>query len=96
MRAMRRRNKIKHEGKSISAQRRIHNITRHMHMLIRVRRPNMRCPVNWSEMIQELEKYRPRMNAKLIKWEYPPKGWFKYNTDGASIGNPGRVPMLFT
>ena len=26
-----------------------------------------------------------------FKWECPPSSWFKLNTDGSSIGNPGRA-----
>lgn len=28
---------------------------------------------------------------KDIRWERPPRGWVKLNTDGSSIGNPGIV-----
>lgn len=24
-----------------------------------------------------------------VKWNKPPAGWYKLNTDGASLGNPG-------
>ena len=30
----------------------------------------------------------PRVE-RLIRWERPGRGWFKLNTDGASLGNPG-------
>uniref|UniRef100_A0A0V0IG00 Putative ovule protein n=1 Tax=Solanum chacoense TaxID=4108 RepID=A0A0V0IG00_SOLCH len=90
-----RRNRKKHEGKNLSAQRGIHNITRHMHMLVNVRRPNMKCSVSWSDMLKELEEYCPELTTKLIKWECPPSGWCKYNTDGASRGNPGQSSYAF-
>lgn len=28
---------------------------------------------------------------KPIRWEKPPRGWIKLNTDGLSLGNPGLV-----
>ncbi|WMV33800.1 hypothetical protein MTR67_027185 [Solanum verrucosum] len=30
-----------------------------------------------------------------VLWEYPPEGWLKYNTDGASRGNPGLSSYAF-
>ena len=27
--------------------------------------------------------------SKLVRWEKPPSGWTKLNTDGAALGNPG-------
>lgn len=27
--------------------------------------------------------------CRVVRWEKPPLGWFKLNTDGSSIGNPG-------
>ena len=29
------------------------------------------------------------MISTPIKWVSPPLGWFKLNTDGSSLGNPG-------
>ena len=31
------------------------------------------------------------MVAIPVKWNKPPPGWYKLNTDGASLGNPGRA-----
>lgn len=31
----------------------------------------------------------PRRGTTFIKWLFPPEGWFKLNSDGASKGNPG-------
>ncbi|KAH0690957.1 hypothetical protein KY289_018315 [Solanum tuberosum] len=44
-----------------------------MYMLIKCRRLGMRCSGNLPKMITEVEDYNPRV---------------KYNTDGASRGNP--------
>lgn len=30
-----------------------------------------------------------RSIVKRVRWEKPPRGWAKLNTDGASFGNPG-------
>ncbi|KAH0665565.1 hypothetical protein KY285_026771 [Solanum tuberosum] len=46
-------------------------------------------------MVKELEEYCPELTTKLIKWECPPAGWCKYNTDGASRGNPGQSSYAF-
>ncbi|KAG5619131.1 hypothetical protein H5410_018955 [Solanum commersonii] len=75
--------KKKHEGKNISYT---CNIMRNMYMLIKCRRPGMRCSGNWPEMIMEVEDYNPRVK---VTREFPPNGWVKYNTDGTSRGNPG-------
>lgn len=32
-----------------------------------------------------------RKVAIQVRWNKPPEGWFKLNTDGASHGNPGKV-----
>jgi len=95
MELWRRRNKKKHEGKDLSLSRIIHNITRSMYRLIKVRRPWMNVSGRWEVMIKELEEYCTGMVAKKVKWECPPEGWIKYNTDGASRGNPGLSSYAF-
>ncbi|KAH0777307.1 hypothetical protein KY290_008718 [Solanum tuberosum] len=90
-----RRNKMKHERKNISLARIIHNVTRNMFMLIKVRRPKMICSGNWPIMLKELEGYCPSVKVTQIKWEFPLEGWIKYNTDGASRGNPGLSSYAF-
>lgn len=32
-----------------------------------------------------------RRTEVLVSWKYPPLGWVRLNTDGASKGNPGRA-----
>ncbi|WMV60306.1 hypothetical protein MTR67_053691 [Solanum verrucosum] len=91
----RRRNKNKHEGKGISLPRIIHNVTRNMYILIKVRRPHMNVPGRWADMLEELEKNRTIMKTIMVKWEYPPEGWVIYNTDEASRGNPGVSSYAF-
>ena len=41
------------------------------------------CPHNQAAI-------RPRLE-KVIRWVRPERGWFKINTDGSSIGNPGNA-----
>ncbi|KAH0716077.1 hypothetical protein KY284_008982 [Solanum tuberosum] len=91
----RRRNKNKHEGKGISLPRIIHNVTRNMYILIKVRSPHMNVPGRWADMLEELEKNRTILKTIMVKWEYPPEGWVKYNTDRASRGNPGVSSYAF-
>ena len=32
--------------------------------------------------------YKPRI-LKMVRWERPYRGWYKLNTDGSALGNPG-------
>ncbi|KAH0715838.1 hypothetical protein KY284_008743 [Solanum tuberosum] len=66
-----------------------------MYMLLQLRHPRRKGPSDWPGMLSELEKYRPRMKVTKVLWEYPPEGWLKYNTDGASRGNPGLSSYAF-
>lgn len=38
----------------------------------------------------------PRFRITKVLWEYPLAGWIKYNTDGASRGNPGPSSYAFS
>nr|XP_009627002.1 uncharacterized protein LOC104117634 [Nicotiana tomentosiformis] len=40
-------------------------------------------------MISFFEGYKPYVGTKTVTWQLPYEVWFKYNTDGASRGNPG-------
>ncbi|KAK4708059.1 hypothetical protein R3W88_028984 [Solanum pinnatisectum] len=91
----RRRNKMKHKGKKASLPRVIHNVTRNIFMLIQLRKPRIRCPLLWPEMLKELDAYRTKMKVTKVIWEFPPASWVKYNTDGASRGNPGLSSYAF-
>ncbi|KAH0642524.1 hypothetical protein KY290_034106 [Solanum tuberosum] len=42
-----------------------------------------------------METYCPKMKVKKVLWEFPPEGWVKYNTDGASRGNLGLSSYAF-
>ncbi|XP_055815758.1 uncharacterized protein LOC129885490 [Solanum dulcamara] len=91
----RRRNRMKDEGKKLSIQRVIHNITKNIFMMLQMRKPNMKCPCNWPDMIKELKSYSPKMKAIRVLWDFPPVGWLKYNIDGASRGNPSISSYAF-
>ena len=39
-------------------------------------------------LIGNCSKVKSRIST-FIKWVSPPLGWFKLNTDGSSLGNPG-------
>ncbi|KAH0662437.1 hypothetical protein KY284_027368 [Solanum tuberosum] len=60
-----------------------------------MRKPNMTRPRDWPGMIRELETYCPKIKDQQVVWEFPPEGWIKYNTDGASQGNPGLSSYAF-
>lgn len=47
-------------------------------------------------MLEELEENESYTTTKMVKWEFPPEGWIKYNTDGASRGNPGLNAYAFS
>ena len=39
-----------------------------------------------------LMRVRKRILGKnFVKWEPPPQNWHKLNTNGSSLGNPGRA-----
>ncbi|KAH0664942.1 hypothetical protein KY285_026148 [Solanum tuberosum] len=86
---------MKHDGKKTSLPRVRHNVTRNIFMLIQLRKPRMRCPPLWPEMLKELDAYRTKMKVTKVIWKFPPASWVKYNTDGASRGNPGLSSYAF-
>lgn len=50
---------------------------------------------SWPEIIENLEKYRPRYKFRIVRWTLPPINWLKCNTDGATKGNPGPSSAAF-
>lgn len=42
----------------------------------------------WCETITTLWRYKPNLHHYEVRWEKPEQGGIKYNTDGASKGNP--------
>lgn len=86
---------MKHEGKKTSLTRIILNVTRNIGMLIQLRRGGDKVPSSWPEIIKTLETRGTKLKVTKVMWEYPPEGWHKYNTDGASRGNPGISSYAF-
>lgn len=85
-----RRNGLRH-GKVISTQKIVTNCQTLIHQLIRTCFPNWKqVPINWVEIFDCLQKYRPQMQVQIVTWNLPPQGWIKCNTDGTSKGNPGK------
>ncbi|KAG5581363.1 hypothetical protein H5410_051990 [Solanum commersonii] len=64
-------------------------------MLANVTYPRLKdIPINWPQMVQYFEEYMRVLHFRLVKWEFPPQGWFKCNSDGASKGNPGPSSLV--
>ncbi|KAK4718298.1 hypothetical protein R3W88_016636 [Solanum pinnatisectum] len=52
-------------------------------------------PVNWPDMVDFFEKYKPELYYLAVSWRPPEQGMLKCNTDGVSKGNPGRSSYDF-
>ncbi|KAF3680851.1 hypothetical protein FXO37_03138 [Capsicum annuum] len=78
-----RRNKKKHDNKNTSALKLIHNITRNIILLLKVRKPNYDFSMEWPQILEELDRIKCKMRVKIVQWEMPEQGWVKYNIDGA-------------
>lgn len=46
-------------------------------------------------MIKGLETRCPWLKVTKVLWEFLLEGWYKYDTDGASRGNPGLSSYAF-
>nr|XP_033509863.1 uncharacterized protein LOC117274647 [Nicotiana tomentosiformis] len=42
-----------------------------------------------------IEKHTSTLKYSKVLWEFPNQGWIKVNTDGTSMGNPGRSSIGF-
>ncbi|KAH0755036.1 hypothetical protein KY290_025306 [Solanum tuberosum] len=91
----RRKNTRKHEELRTTWQRSIHNITGSILRLLKVRKPKRKFPNTWLEIVRELQEYRAVIKITKVQWDLPQIGWVKYNTDGASRGNPGASAYAF-
>lgn len=49
----------------------------------------------WLDILTELEQGRPKLRVIKVEWRFPDEGWLKYNTNGASKGNPGVSSAAF-
>lgn len=81
-------NSMKNDGKNMTCQRVIHNITRNLRLLLMVTKPTQEFLYYWSIIIKELEEVRSSIKVTKVIWEILKAGRVKYNIDGASRGNP--------
>ncbi|XP_075108964.1 uncharacterized protein LOC142180789 [Nicotiana tabacum] len=64
--------------------------------LVKVRKPGMdMVPHKWQDLLAMMENFTPKLKVTKVMWEFPSAGWLKVNTDGASMGNPGRSSIGF-
>uniref|UniRef100_A0A0V0IH31 Putative ovule protein n=1 Tax=Solanum chacoense TaxID=4108 RepID=A0A0V0IH31_SOLCH len=49
----------------------------------------------WGDTVRKLKVYKPKLHTHLVVWKPPDTGKLKYNTDGASKGNPGPRSYAF-
>ncbi|KAH0776334.1 hypothetical protein KY290_007745 [Solanum tuberosum] len=50
---------------------------------------------DWPELIAKIKKYRPKIYVHSVVWKPPVAQRLKFNTDGASRGNPGMSSFGF-
>lgn len=89
-----RRNTILHGGVYIR-NKVIWDINATIHKFIRSHFHYDHIPNTWPYMVALLERFRPVVHSKIVKWIPPPIGWLKCNIDGASRGNPGLSASAF-
>ncbi|KAK6789577.1 hypothetical protein RDI58_013377 [Solanum bulbocastanum] len=66
-------------------------VNMNLHMLAVFRYPCLRnIPEDWPNLVHFFEGYKPILVPKVIHWKPPMEGAYKYNSDGASKGNPGQ------
>lgn len=53
-------------------------------------------PSGWSNMINMLENYKPKLHCVAVKWKPLEKEILKCNTNGALRGNSGRSSYGFS
>ncbi|XP_070034636.1 uncharacterized protein [Nicotiana tomentosiformis] len=84
-----RRNAMKHEGRTISVKRVVHEVNNTLHQLAKLRFAWLgNIPFLWLDKISFFESYKPVVITKKVTWQFSSERWFKCNTDGASRGNP--------
>lgn len=58
------RNEKKHEGKDIRVHRLIFNVTRHLRMLLKVRKSALEFSMDWPTIL--ISELKPRVTAKVV------------------------------
>lgn len=74
----------------MSTNRVIYQVLTALRHLVRVRKPGLKVPHKWQDLVTLMENYTSRLKYEKVIWKLPMVGWLKVNTDGASKGNPGR------
>ncbi|KAH0669712.1 hypothetical protein KY289_024205 [Solanum tuberosum] len=84
-----RRNSIRHD-KKVSFDKMFSQCQMTVHQLIKVKYPWLKnISLQWSEMFDLLQRYRPTLFYHIVWWTRPKEDWINCNTYGASRGNPG-------
>nr|XP_016495997.1 PREDICTED: uncharacterized protein LOC107815006 [Nicotiana tabacum] len=89
-----RRNSLKY-GDSVSISSVIYQVSTALQCLVQTRKPGLKVPHKWHDLLSMMENYTPRLKYQKVIWEQQIEGWLKVNTDGASKGNPGRSAIGF-
>lgn len=82
------RNIKKHEGKNTTLHKVIHNITRNMWMLLKVRKLGRTFAVNWKEILSKLVNITPRLKVTQVMWGIPSRWMGQVYIDEVLRGNP--------
>ncbi|XP_059280949.1 uncharacterized protein LOC132034570 [Lycium ferocissimum] len=89
------RNTTMHRG-TLSLYRVLHEIQESIHKFCRVKFPAWQDkPYKWADIVKYVESFQPCITRVVIRWDFPPIGWFKLNTNGATKGNPGPSSTAF-
>ncbi|XP_070029656.1 uncharacterized protein [Nicotiana sylvestris] len=89
-----RRNSLKY-GEAVSVSRVIYQVSSTVQALVQLKKPGLRVPQKWLDLLTMIEQYTPRLKYDKVLWEFPSRGWIKVNTDGACRGNSRRSSIGF-
>nr|XP_016476429.1 PREDICTED: uncharacterized protein LOC107798017 [Nicotiana tabacum] len=89
-----RRNSLKY-GEAVLVSRVIYQVSSTVQALVQLKKPGLRVPQKWLDLLTMMVQYTPRLKYDKVLWEFPSRGWIKVNTDGECRGNPGRSSIGF-
>lgn len=89
-----RRNTVLHGG-SYSTGKMIWEIIETIKKFMKLRFRESEDRNSWPDIVLGLERYRPKLKIRIVRWFPPPAEWVKCNTDVASRGNPGPSSIAF-